>query len=409
MKNEREREFEASENPMDPLRRRFIRNTATVAALAAAAPELLAQYAYGAAQQPKMPAAPLFTINRAQQLGFVVRDCEKTAEQIWRLFGVGPWEINVRDPNSTQDNQMIKNMTYHGKPARFGYKVAEAKLGPEGFAVEFIQPLDGESIYSEFLKKHGEGVNHIGWHIVESQEEFDKDASMLEAQGFPCDQSQRLFASHVGYFDTTSVLKTFLEVGFRDPKITRPGGREILHPDPSNKPIVNINKGQKVGLIVRDCEKTAEQIWRLFGVGPWDINVRDPNSTQDNQMIKNMILHGKPGRFSYKAAEAKLGPNGLIIELIQPTSEESIYAEFLKKPGEGVHHIGWHIVKTQEEFDRVKAAFEAQGFPCLQTQRVFASQLAYYDTTSVLKTSIVVSYQDPSKVRPAPTRVVKGW
>jgi methylmalonyl-CoA/ethylmalonyl-CoA epimerase len=409
MKNKREREPGTSDNPINSSRRRFIRNTATVAAMAAAAPAMLTKSTYGAVPQPKMPAAPLFTINRAQQLGLVVRDCEKTAEQMWRLFGVGPWEINVREPDSNQDKQMIKNMTYHHKPGRFGYKMAEAKLGPDGFTLELIQPLDGESIYSEFLKKHGEGVHHIGWHILDSQAEFDRAASMLEAQGFLCDQSQRLFASHVGYFDTTRVLKTFLEVAFRDPKITRPAGRDILHPDPNNKPIVNINKAQKVGYIVRDCERTAEQIWRLFGVGPWEINIRDPKSTQDNQMIKNMIFHGKPGRFSYQAAEAKLGPEGLIIELIQPTSDESIYAEFLKKQGDGVHHIGWHIVKSQEEFDRVNAAFEANGFPCLQTHRVFASQVAYYETTSILKTSIVVSYQDPSRVRPAPTRVIKGW
>jgi methylmalonyl-CoA/ethylmalonyl-CoA epimerase len=228
MKNERERESRTSENPINPSRRRFIRNTATVAALAAAAPAMLTKYAHGATQQPKMPAAPLFAINRAEQLGFVVRDCEKAAEQMWRLFGVGPWEINVRDPDSTQNNQMIKSMTYHDKPGRFGYKMAEAKLGPNGFAVELIQPTSGESIYAEFLKKHGEGVHHIGWHILDSQEEFDRVKTAFEAQGFPCDQSQRLFASHVGYFDTTNVLKTSIVVSYQDPSKVRPAPTRVV-------------------------------------------------------------------------------------------------------------------------------------------------------------------------------------
>jgi methylmalonyl-CoA/ethylmalonyl-CoA epimerase len=173
---------------------------------------------------------PILNINKAQQVAFVVHDCEKTAETLWRLFGVGPWRIEIRDHNSTLDHQLIKDMRYHHKPGCFSYKMAEAVLGPNGFRVEFIQPLSGESIYSDHLREHGEGVHHIGWHIVDSHEEYDKVTSMLEAEGFPCLQSQRLFASQVGYFDTTSVLKTLLEVCFDDPNIKRPAPTRIVYP-----------------------------------------------------------------------------------------------------------------------------------------------------------------------------------
>jgi len=111
---------------------------------------------------------------------------------------------------------------YHKKPGRFSYKMAEATLGPDGFILEYIQPLSGENIYADFLREHGEGMHHIGWHIVNSQEEFKKVTSMLEGQGFPCLQSARVYASQMAYFDTTSVLNTLLEVSYRDPAKKRP-------------------------------------------------------------------------------------------------------------------------------------------------------------------------------------------
>lgn len=164
---------------------------------------------------------PLFNINRAQQVAFVVHDVDKTIERMWNLFGIGPWAIDIRDCNSTLDNELIRDMKYHGNPGRFSYKMAETKM-PDGFILEYIMPLKGENIYSDFLKEYGEGMHHIGWHIVTSEEEFDKVTLMLEDQGFPCIQSARVFASQMAYFDTTSVLNTILEVSYRDPTKTRP-------------------------------------------------------------------------------------------------------------------------------------------------------------------------------------------
>jgi methylmalonyl-CoA/ethylmalonyl-CoA epimerase len=175
---------------------------------------------------------------------------------------------------------------------------------------------------------------------------------------------------------------------------------------PPKQPILEINRAQQVGFVVHDVDKTIERLWNVFGMGPWKIDIRDHNSTLDNEMIKNMVYHNKPGCFGYKLAETTLGPNGLIIEYIQPLSGENIYSDFLREHGEGMHHIGWHIVNSQEEFDNVKSALEGQGFPCLQSARVYASQMAYFDTTSVLNTILEVSYRDPTKTRPAPHRIM---
>jgi methylmalonyl-CoA/ethylmalonyl-CoA epimerase len=163
----------------------------------------------------------LFKINKAQQICFVVYDLEKSMERMWTMFSIGPWKVNIRDENSTKDNSVISDMIYMNKPAHFSYKLASALL-ETGLIIELVQPLSGENIYSDFLREHGEGMHHIGWHIVNSQEEFDKVTSMLEGQGFPCLQSARTYVSHIGYFDTTSVLNTILEVSYDDPAKKRP-------------------------------------------------------------------------------------------------------------------------------------------------------------------------------------------
>jgi methylmalonyl-CoA/ethylmalonyl-CoA epimerase len=174
---------------------------------------------------------PIININWAKQVGYAVYDCEKYAERLWNLFGIGSWQIYLRDPNSTLDNEMMTDMMYHKKQGCFSFKVCETTLGPNGFFIELIQPLSGENMYSDFLREHGEGIQHIGWHIVNTQEEFDKATSLLEGQGFPCVESHRTYASKVAYFDTTSVLNTMLEVSFRDPNRKRLEPTRIIYPN----------------------------------------------------------------------------------------------------------------------------------------------------------------------------------
>jgi hypothetical protein len=135
---------------------------------------------------------------------------------------MGPWNVYVRDPNSRKDGEYINDMKYYGKPARFGYRMATTRPDSEGIKIELIQPCEGDNIYHDFLRDHGEGVQHLGWHIVEGLEAFTETTRVLEANGFPCIMSGRLFSSAFAYFDTTRVLHTILEVVWRDKEVKRP-------------------------------------------------------------------------------------------------------------------------------------------------------------------------------------------
>jgi len=81
--------------------------------------------------------------------GFVVHDVEKAANALSESLSIGPWGIWTIEPTEG---------TLHGKRASFSFRAALAEAG--GASYELISPASGESVYKEYLAKHGEGFHH---------------------------------------------------------------------------------------------------------------------------------------------------------------------------------------------------------------------------------------------------------
>ncbi|MDQ1279557.1 MAG: methylmalonyl-CoA/ethylmalonyl-CoA epimerase [Thermoproteota archaeon] len=86
--------------------------------------------------------------NDSRHIGIVVRDIEKTAEFYSEKLGL---TFNIRI--------MEHSGLLHGKPMKYKAKIAHAKIGSTTF--ELLQPMEGNSLFEEFLKKQGEGIHHI--------------------------------------------------------------------------------------------------------------------------------------------------------------------------------------------------------------------------------------------------------
>lgn len=143
---------------------------------------------------------PRMKIGQLEQVGLVVRDLQKSMESLWNSFGIGPWSVYVYPASA------LKETTYRGQAARFGMQVARAKCG--AMEIELIQPLEGESGYSDFLKEHGESIHHLGWLVVPDLAETIKS---MEKSGFPCLMTGRTYRARFAYFDTAGVLGAMLE------------------------------------------------------------------------------------------------------------------------------------------------------------------------------------------------------
>jgi methylmalonyl-CoA/ethylmalonyl-CoA epimerase len=139
-------------------------------------------------------------INSAEldQIGIVVHDLSAVTQELTRLFGIGPfrifeWPLEGVDPQAT----------YHGQPANFRLLLAFATVGK--IQIEIVQPLEGQNIYSDFLRDHGPGLHHFRLTVPE----FEQGVAALIGTGIEKIASGT--GVHVGskwaYFDTTQQLE----------------------------------------------------------------------------------------------------------------------------------------------------------------------------------------------------------
>jgi methylmalonyl-CoA/ethylmalonyl-CoA epimerase len=91
---------------------------------------------------------------KLSHLGFVVKDMDQVTSYYERLgIGtVGPIQW-IRTPDGGR------------------VKTCFVKVG--SLEIEFLQPVEGEGPSSQFLKKHGEGINHLAFTVRDIDREIE--------------------------------------------------------------------------------------------------------------------------------------------------------------------------------------------------------------------------------------------
>jgi len=118
------------------------------------------------------------------------------------------------------------------------------------------------------------------------------------------------------------------------------------------KPV--FKKVLQIAMVVKDCDE-AVKIWAdKYGIGPWSIYEFNPDTVND------MIIRGEKVDYAMRLALCDIG--GVQWELIEPKDDKSIYAEFLRDKGEGLHHVAFGTDNYQET---VKF-YQDKGLPILQ-------------------------------------------
>lgn len=162
-----------------------------------------------------------FPVKQIAQICIIVKDLERTVENFWKIFGVGPWHFY------TYGRPLVKRMTRHGKACEYRMRVALANIG--AMRIELIEPLEGDTVYAEFVKKHGYGVHHLGI-LTGNMAEAIKRA---EAAGFEMTMDGAGFGpdddGHYAYLDTEDKIGTTLELIERPKRRSCP---EKIYPPP---------------------------------------------------------------------------------------------------------------------------------------------------------------------------------
>ena len=145
-----------------------------------------------------------FPIENIAQVCVIVPDLDRAVENYWKVFGIGPWKFY------TYGKPLVKRMTRRGEPCEYKMRVALANVG--AMRIELIEPLEGDTVYREFVEKHGYGVHHVGV-LIENMDEALARAGKAELEmtqdgaGFGPDDD-----GHYAYLDTEALIGTTVEL-----------------------------------------------------------------------------------------------------------------------------------------------------------------------------------------------------
>ena len=110
------------------------------------------------------------------QVAWVTRDLDATEQTLTALLGARKW---VRMPGI---HFAPDSCTHRGGPADFTADISLSYAGD--MQLELIAPVDGESIYAEFLATSGPGLHHICMAAAD-EAAFDTALADAEAGGVP--------------------------------------------------------------------------------------------------------------------------------------------------------------------------------------------------------------------------------
>ncbi len=137
------------------------------------------------------------------QVGIVVRDVHATVAAWTSRFELPPAQI-IDWP--VEGTGAAKSATYRGKPGNFRMRIGFVQAGP--VQLEFIQPLEGQNLYADFLAEHGEGLHHLLFNV-------DDPEAVAAGLGAPIIQSggSTLFPGAIwAYLDTQEMLSAMIEL-----------------------------------------------------------------------------------------------------------------------------------------------------------------------------------------------------
>lgn len=165
-----------------------------------------------------MPITPVVT--GLAQISVVVGDLHAAMQRYVEVAGIGPWAVYEFGPPA------VTNIRLHGKPASFNALIAIAWTGESMW--ELIQPVDGASIYQEFLDQNPDGMHHV----LVRHAGHDMDAAIAQFAKHGCEVSMSFErgGTRFAYIDAMRDLKMVLEV------FQRPAGAGQQTSGPASKP-----------------------------------------------------------------------------------------------------------------------------------------------------------------------------
>ena len=138
------------------------------------------------------------------QVGFLVEDLEACIRSYIERFGVSGWQIYTYGP------AILNRMIYRGKNTSYSSRIGLNYIGST--RIELIQPMEGQTIFTEFVEKHGYGQHHLGIYVDDIEAAKAEAAAagievIMEGGGHGLDGD-----GFYAYLDTEDTLGTTYEL-----------------------------------------------------------------------------------------------------------------------------------------------------------------------------------------------------
>jgi len=134
------------------------------------------------------------------QIGILVPDLEGAVPAYAVSFGIALWQ------SWSYDDETMRSSTFRGNSGRFTMKLALGGVGPQ---IELIEAINGPSLYTEHLERHGYGIHHVGCRV-------DDLSVSIERAGYPVLQSGAGYgrdgSGGFAYLDTEEELQIIVEL-----------------------------------------------------------------------------------------------------------------------------------------------------------------------------------------------------
>jgi catechol 2,3-dioxygenase-like lactoylglutathione lyase family enzyme len=290
----------------------------------------------GAADEVAKPTVDLSIYRHVVQVGWVVKDLDSVVNY-WEKLGLK----NINRTGAVENSTVM----YHGKKTPVRMKMAFGDIG--GVQIEWIQPVEGENAYSEFLRKHGDGVHHLAY-AVPTVQSLDDQLRYFKERGVGVVQSGswegKKGEGKFAYLDTAPEGGGITIELMYNPDWPAGGETPLANEEPMNKLV-------QYALVVRDVHKVGA-FWQRLGFGGMQV---------DHNISLNRDYRGAPGKFEMYLGWGRAGD--VPFEWIQSIQGPSVYEEVLKEHGEGFHHIALNV----KNIDEAIAHFKAKGVDVAQS------------------------------------------
>ncbi len=153
-------------------------------------------------------------IPETRQICVVTHDLDTMVQRYADELGIGPWWVNEYKAPDLFDT------TYRGQAQPYSMRLALAWTGALNW--EIIQPLEGPSIYRDYLERNQEGIQHVGIMLGDLGMNWEECHQSFKLRGFEKIQEGSWKRFKFCYYDTLASSGTIIEIIDRPADFERP-------------------------------------------------------------------------------------------------------------------------------------------------------------------------------------------